>query len=162
MEVGINYHACIAIIPCTHVYKVLLQKLNILFFIGSRASAPSQLSRVCARRSEGGVNISWDALPCHRQNGADITSYVIRHSSSRSISTDINLSSSKSNLLRFYRSGANRYDYQIPLSTFLDGVVTYTFQVSARNSHGLGPFSTSVKYTVSYTSTGERLNFNRS
>ena len=113
---------------------------------------------MCARRSVGGVNISWDALPCHSQNGADITSYVIRHRSGRSISTDINLSSSKSNLLRFHKSGANRYGYQIPLSTFLDGVVTYTFQVSAQNSHGLGPFSTSVSYAVSYTSIGKKIN----
>lgn len=109
---------------------------------------------MCARRSIGGVNITWDALPCYHQNGADITGYVIQHRSSRSALTDINLSSSKSNLHQVYTYGANRYSYQIPLDTFLDHVVTYTFKVAARNSRGLGPYSAAVTYTVSYDSIG--------
>ena len=103
---------------------------------------------MCARRSTGGVNISWDALPCHRQNGADIAHYFLRYRTPRGGPGDIIFSCSKSNL--HYESGANRYSYQMPLSAFLDGTNSYTFQVAANNSHGRGPLSASVVYRVSH------------
>ena len=45
------------------------------------AQSPSQLPRVCVGPqlgSQGRVNISWDPLPCHLQNGDNIRDYIIQ------------------------------------------------------------------------------------
>ena len=60
--------------------QVSLKMTNVI--IGSLRSIPSQLQSVCAgpdRSDQSGYqfNISWDPLPCHLQNGADITGYII-------------------------------------------------------------------------------------
>ena len=52
--------------------------------IGSVRSPPATLPSVCVGPStspqhQGRVNISWDPLPCHLQNGADVTSYTIQY-----------------------------------------------------------------------------------
>ena len=53
-------------------------------FLGRIGDPPSQLKRVCVGPStslqlQGRVNISWDSLPCHLQNGADISHYIIQY-----------------------------------------------------------------------------------
>ena len=57
----------------------------IFSIIGSMRSPPAMLPRVCVEPSTsphlGRVNISWDPLPCHLQNGADITGYTIQYTS---------------------------------------------------------------------------------
>ena len=57
-----------------------------LICIGSSMFPPSKLSRVCIGPSthpkdltQGRLNISWDPLPCHLQNGADIIAYTIKY-----------------------------------------------------------------------------------
>ena len=59
--------------------------------------APSQVSHVVAEMDtlntpNSRLSISWDPLPCHLQNGADITDYIIQYNltstnETRSIST---------------------------------------------------------------------------
>ena len=59
-----------------------------MYTLGSMRSPPAILPRVCVGPStspqhQGRVNISWDPLPCHLQNGADVTDndYIIQYTS---------------------------------------------------------------------------------
>ena len=107
-------------------------------------SIPSQLSRVCAgpdRSDSSGdkFNISWDPLPCHLQNGADITGYIIQY---RLTSGGEAQNVSSAQMTCGQESGGlynclMRGHFFIPFQA-------YTFQVAAINSYGVGPFSSPV------------------
>ena len=86
-------------------------------------------------------NISWDLLPCHLQNGADITGYIIQYSPT-SGGEARNISSSDSRVDCGVESGGN-YRCLLASSLFTIGV-SYSFQVAAVNSYGTGPFSNQV------------------
>ena len=110
-------------------------------------SIPSQILRVCAGPDRSYLtgdilNISWDPLPCHLQNGADITGYIIQYGPTSGGETQ-NVSSSSSRLLCGQESGGL---YKCLMSgRFFIPFQAYTFQVAAINSYGVGPFSSPVK-----------------
>ena len=87
------------------------------------------------------LNIFWDLLPCHLQNGADITDYIIQYSRT-SGGEARNISSLDNQLICEVDGG--RYQQCLSLATvtmlFIYGT-SYTFQVAAVNSNGVGPFS---------------------
>ena len=87
------------------------------------------------------LNIFWDLLPCHFQNGADITGYIIQYSRTSGGEAQ-NISSSDNQLTCEVYSG--RYQQCLSLSTvtilFTSGS-SHTFQVAAVNRYGVGPFS---------------------
>ena len=87
------------------------------------------------------MNISWDLLPCHLQNGADITGYIIQYSST-SGGVAQNISNSDSLVDCGVESGG-RYRCLLPF-TMSTTVVSYPFQVAAVNRYGVGPFSDHV------------------
>ena len=110
-----------------------------------KMGSPSQLPRVCvgpptslADYTQGKLNISWDPLPCHLQNGADVTVYSIQY-------TELpdggpNIIDSKAECCQ---EPGGPYSC-LAASSFFIPRVTYSFQVAARNSFGVGSFSNSV------------------
>ena len=100
------------------------------------------LSRVCTGPSHGGQsNISWDPLPCHLQNGADIIDYTIQYTQlSTEVATNI---SSSDNKLVCRQDSCGHYSCLPGPSVFMFGE-TYSFQVAAQNIYGLGSFSDPV------------------
>ena len=92
----------------------------------------------------GKVNISWDPLPCHLQNGADVTDtdYIIQYTR---LPTGVpkNISVSNTGVDCLQESGGP-YSCVVAASLhFLSGV-TYSFQVAAQNIYGVGSFSNPV------------------
>ena len=113
---------------------------------------PSQVSRVCvgpptSPQHQGRVNISWDPLPCHLENGADVANYIIQYTL---LSTGVptNISSSDSRLLCHQEPGGP-YSCVAATSLFISDE-TYIFQVAAQNVFGVGSFSAPVLTTMSY------------
>ena len=100
-------------------------------------SVPAKLHRVCAAASaRDKLNISWDSLPCHLQNGADITGYIIQYSPT-SGGEARNISSAQ---MTCGQESGGPYRCLIAGTIFIP-FQTYTFQVATRNSYGVGPFS---------------------
>ena len=100
-----------------------------------------------ADRTQGKVNISWDPLPCHLQNGADVI-YVIRYTHLFTGKL-ANFSHSHRNVECDQEPGGS---YSCLASTssaelFKPGV-TYSFQVAARSIYGVGLFSDPVIATI--------------
>ena len=87
------------------------------------------------------LNIIWDLLPCHLQNGADITGYIIQYSRTSGGETQ-NISSLDNQLT--CKGYGDHYQQCLSLTTvtmlFTSGS-SHTFQVAAVNSNGVGPFS---------------------
>ena len=108
-------------------------------YLGSVNSVPSQLQNACITGDR--VNISWDLLPCHLQNGADIIDYTIQYSLT-SGGEAWNASSSDRQFVCTQKP-RSRYTCRVA-ATLLELYQTYTFQVAARNSDGVGPFSDPV------------------
>ena len=111
-------------------------------------SPPPKLPRVCVGPStlpedlaQGRFNISWEPLPCHLQNGADISGYTIQYSPlPNGVVTTI--SHHHTSFLCGLESG-DPYSCWVANSLFRPNQ-TYSFQVAARNSHGEGSFSDPV------------------
>ena len=102
-----------------------------------------------ADQTQGRVNISWDPLPCHLQNGADVTDtdYIIQYTS---LTTGVprNISVSDTGVDCLQESGG---PYSCVIATgkhFISGV-TYSFQVAAQNIYGVGSYNNPV-ITVRY------------
>ena len=113
-----------------------------------KMGSPSQLPIVCvgrptslADRTQGKVNISWDPLPCHLQNGADVTVYNIQYTQLPAGGPNIIVSTDSRVECRQESGGP--YSCLAASSLFISRV-TYSFQVAARNSFGIGSFSNSV------------------
>ena len=114
------------------------------------SNSPSQISDVVAEMDELNttnlqLSISWDPLPCHLQNGADITDYIIQYNltstnETRSISTSDDRLSCRQEPVGPYRC-------YLTSSLLLEDQM-YTFQVAAMNGYGVGPFSDPVKATL--------------
>ena len=120
------------------------------FGVGSSMSPPSKLPRVCVGTSTlpedqamvlGRFNISWHPLPCHLQNGADISGYIIQYTQ-LATGVAIRISNHHASFLCGQESGGP-YSCQVANSLFRLNQ-TYSFQVAARNSHGDGSFSDPV------------------
>ena len=109
------------------------------------AQSPSQLPRVCVRSelgSQGRVNISWDPLPCHLQNGANIRDYIIQYTILPGGQPKLIYSSTDSKV-KCRQEPGGPYSCLAASSLFIPRV-TYSFQVAAQNSFGVGSFSNSV------------------
>ena len=114
--------------------------------IGLLRSIPSQLQSVCVgpdRSDQSGhrFNVSWDPLPCHFQNGADNTDYIIQYSLTSGGEAQ-NVSNTQ--MICGQESGGP-YRCLIAGSLFIP-FQTYNFQVAATNRYGVGPFSDPVSY----------------
>ena len=114
------------------------------------AQSPSQLPRVymCVGPelgSQGRVNISWDPLPCHLQNGANIRDYIIQCTTLPGGQPKPIYSSTDSKV-ECHQEPGGPYSCLASSSFFLLHV-TYSFQVAAQNSFGAGSFSTPVIYS---------------
>ena len=113
-----------------------------------KMGSPSQLQRVCVGRptsqadqTQGKLNISWDPLPCHLQNGADVTVYNIQYT--RLPDSRPNIIVSTDNRVECRQESGGPYSCLAASSLFILHV-TYSFRVAARNSFGVGSFSNSV------------------
>ena len=113
-----------------------------------KMGSPSQLPRVCVGRptsladqTQGKVNISWDPLPCHLQNGADVTVYSIQYTQLPDGGPNIIVSTDSR--VKCHQEPGGPYSCLASFSLFIPRV-KYSFQVAARNSFGIGSFSNSV------------------
>ena len=113
-----------------------------------KIGSPSQLPRVCVGRptsladgTQGKLNISWDPLPCHLQNGADVTVYSIQYT--QLPDGGPNIINSTDGKVECRQEPGGPYSC-LAASSFFISHVTYNFQVAARNSFGVGSFSNSV------------------
>ena len=109
------------------------------------AQSPSQLPRVCVGPelgSQSRVNISWDPLPCHLQNGANIRDYIIQYTKLPGGQPKFIYSSTDSKVECHQEPGSPYLC--LAASLFFIPHVTYSFQVAAQNSFGVGSYSNSV------------------
>ena len=90
-------------------------------------------------------NISWAPVPCHLQNGADISGYIIQYTQ-MSTGVAINISNRHENLLCGQESGGP-YSCQVANSLF-NLNQAYTFQVAAQNNEGVGSFSNPITKSI--------------
>ena len=118
------------------------------FGVGSSMSPPPKLPRICVGLStlpedlpQGRVNISWDPLPCHLQNGADISGYTIQYSPLPN-GEATTISNRHGSFLCGQESGGP-YSCRVSSTLFRLNQM-YSFQVAAQNSHGDGSFSDPV------------------
>ena len=107
-------------------------------------STPPQLSRVCLDpQPYGQLNMSWEIFPCHLQNGADITYYVLQ--SNRTLDGYVKNTSTRNNPELRRKCGVwtgGHYICSMPATNLFASPFVYSFQVAAVNSYGeLGPFS---------------------
>ena len=116
-----------------HIYNYTTPKNT-----GSINSKPSKVTSVCAEvdpTDQGRLMNSWDHLPCHLQNGANIAHYIIHYNttSGREVETIL---STDSKLC--WTSGD-----RCVITTNLSNEI-YTFQVAAHSSNGAGQLSDPV------------------
>ena len=99
---------------------------------------------------QGRVNISWDLLPCHLTNGADVRDYIIEYSSPSGVKTNVSTSN-----IQIKTACDPEYDHRyrcLLLYMLLQHGVMYTFRVAARNTYGVGRFSDLVVGMIGITS----------
>ena len=114
-----------------------------LICVGTTNSMPSQLQKVCVGQARSRLNISWDLLPCHLQNGADISDYIIQyHPTSRGEAENVSSTDERVGCRQF----GDHYSC-LSASTFLTFEDSYTIQVAAINIFGIGAFSEVVNRT---------------
>ena len=103
-----------------------------------------------ADRTQGKVNISWDPLPCHLQNGADIIdrNYIIQFTR---LPTGVprNISVSDTGVDCLQESGGPHSCVIANSKRFTSGV-TYSFLVAAQSIYGVGSFSSPVNIALDY------------
>ena len=115
-------------------------------------SPPSKLSRVCIGPStypedhrQDKFNISWDPLPCHLQNGADISSYTIQYTRlSTGVATTI---SNLHDNLQCVQEPGGPFSCRVANSLFSFNEM-YSFKVASRNNFGESPFSNPVTKSI--------------
>ena len=98
-----------------------------------------------ADQIQGRFNISWDPLPCHLQNGADVSGYTIQYTQlSTGLATNI---SNHHNYLLCDQESGGPYSCQVANSLF-NPDQAYTFQVAANNNEGVGSFSDPITKSI--------------
>ena len=113
-------------------------------------SPPSKLSIVCIGpptlpedQTQGRFNLSWDPLPCHLQNGADILGYIVQYTQ-LSTGVETRVSNRHTSFLCGQEPGSP-YSCRVASSNLLfKPNQMYSFQVAAHNRHGDGSFSDPV------------------
>ena len=122
--------------------------------IGSERAPPAMLPRVCVGPSispqhQGRVNISWDPLPCHLQNGADVTGYIIQYTR---LSTGVvtRISSSHGGVECSQEVGGP-YSCVVAESLIQNNDV-YSIQVAAQNNYGEGSYSDPINVPLPISS----------
>ena len=107
--------------------------------LGSERSPPSVLPRVCVEPSKfrGKVNISWELLPCHLQNGADITSYTILYTP-KSTGVATRFPSTNEDVECSQKFG-DLYSCVVP-NSLIPNDQAFSIQVAAQNNNGEAPF----------------------
>ena len=117
-------------------------------------SPPPVLPRVCVGLSTvpnylGKVNISWDLLPCHLQNGADFTSYIILYTR-LSTGETTRISSSSRNVECSQEFGDLHSCVLATLS--IPDNQAFSIQVAAHSDNGEGSFSDPINISTSVSS----------
>ena len=122
--------------------------------LGSMRSSPAILPRVCVGPStspqhEGRVNISWDPLPCHLQNGADVTSYIIQYTR---LSTGVVIKISS-----FHRDVNCRQEVGglyscVVTESLIPSNQAHSIQVAVVNRYGEGSFSDPINASLPVSS----------
>ena len=144
-----------------HMHTVWHMQPELCFYLilGRMKSRPSQLQRVCvgsptssAQQTLGRLNISWDPLSCHLQNGADIAEYIIQYTRLPN-GTPSNISISDSRL-ECHQVADYPYSCLANRSLFISDEI-YRFQVAVQNGFGVGSFSNPVIFV--YSSQGKVL-----
>ena len=130
---------------CSCIARCLLFR-ELMF--SDKMASPSQLPRVCvgpptspADQTQGKLNISWDPLSCHLQNGADVRFYNIQYTQLPAGGSNIIFSTNSK--VECHQEPGGPYSC-LAASSFFSGHVTYSFQVAAQNTFGVGSFSSSV------------------
>ena len=127
--------------------------------LGKMRGPPSQLQRVCVGPSTtsqrpGRVNISWDPLPCHLQNGADVRDYIMQYiDMTTGVATNISNSDRR---LHCRQEHDGPYLCLANASLFTSGVA-YSFQVAPQSIRGIGPFSDPVTTVYGFQGTFQLL-----
>ena len=89
----------------------------------------------------GRVNISWELLPCHLQNGADITSYAILYTpKSTGVATRF---PSSSRYVECSQEFGVLYSCMVAY-LFIPNDQSFSVQVDAQNNYGAGSFSNPI------------------
>ena len=112
-------------------------------------SKPSKVPNVCAELYTADplnrrLRISWDHLPCHLQNGANIAHYIIHYNTTSGSEVESFLSNDHRGSTHCSVSGDG---WQCFILIPKKQNEIYTFQVAAHNSNGDGQFSDPV-YTM--------------
>ena len=120
-------------------------------------SPPPVLPRVCVGLSTvpeylGRVNISWNLLPCHLQNGADISSYIILYTRlSTGVTTRISSSRSSGQSLECSQEFDGLYSCVVA-TLLIPNDQAFSIQVAAQNNNGDGPFSDPINISTPVSS----------
>ena len=120
----------------------------------SMRSPPSMLPRVCVGPSIspqylGRVNISWDPLPCHLQNGADIFDYIIQYTP---LSTGMTTRITSSNGgVGCSQEVGGPYSCLVAES-LLHSHNSYSIRIAALNNNGDGSFSDPINVSLPVSS----------
>ena len=122
----------------------------------SMGSPPSMLLRVCVGPSIspqylGRVNISWDPLPCHLQNGADISDYIIQYTP-LSTGMTTRITSSHGDVNCSQEVGGTYSCVVTESSPLISSNQSYSFQVAAQNNNGDGSFSDPINVSLPVSS----------
>ena len=125
-----------------------------LHALGSMSSPPAVLPRVCVGPSrllqhEGRVNISWDPLPCHLQNGADVTSYTIQYTP-KSTGIAAKISSFRSDV-ECSQEVSGLYSCVVAES-LIPSNQAYSIQVAAQNNYCEGSLSDPINVILPVSS----------
>ena len=122
---------------------------NTTVILGSMRSPPSMLPRVCVGPSssphQGRVNISWDPLPCHLQNVADINGYTIQYTH---LSTGMT-----TQIYSFHEDVQCSQEVGSPYSCVvaespIPSNQAYSFRVAVHNDYGHGSFSDPINVSL--------------
>ena len=94
-----------------------------------------------ADRTQGRVNISWNPLPCHLQNGADVNDddHIIQYTRlPNGVARNFSVSED------CHQESGGPYSCVVAATLrFISGVM-YSFQVAVQNVYGFSSFSTPV------------------
>jgi hypothetical protein len=141
-NIGILFHTCIYLLATSDSESE------------PQRSPPAILPRVCIGPStspqhQGRVNISWDPLPCHLQNGADVTGYIIQYAHLATGETRRITSSHRD--VQCSQEVGGLYSCVVAES-LIPSNQAYSIQVAAVNNYGEGSFSDPISVTLPVSS----------